>query len=164
MLNVQPKELRMRARVRKGFTLVEILIVVVILGILAAIVVPQFTNATQDAQGGNIQTQLETLNNQIELYRARSGATNADLATMFGGATPWQTLITEGYLKSEPKHPRFSDRAQAIAIVAGAPDAQGSGGGTTATGWHFWEDANGNFHIGASYFNEETGELEITVP
>ena len=38
----------------KGFTLVEILIVVVILGILAAIVVPQFTNATQDAQGGNL--------------------------------------------------------------------------------------------------------------
>ena len=55
----------MRARVRNAFTLVEILIVVVILGILAAIVVPQFTNATQDAQAGNIQTQLDTLNNQI---------------------------------------------------------------------------------------------------
>ena len=40
----------MRAQVRKAFTLVEILIVVVILGILAAIVIPQFTSASEDAQ------------------------------------------------------------------------------------------------------------------
>ena len=40
----------MRNRVSKAFTLVEILIVVVILGILAAIVIPQFTNASQEAQ------------------------------------------------------------------------------------------------------------------
>jgi type II secretion system protein G len=155
----------MRARVRKGFTLVEILIVVVILGILAAIVVPQFTNATQDAQAGNIQTQLETLNNQIELYRARTGATNDDLTAMFGGATPWQTLITQGYLKSEPKHPRYpNDPVAAKAIAFGEPDGNGSGGGSTANGWHFWIDANQNFHIGASYFNEDTGLLEIAAP
>ena len=35
--------------IRRGFTLIEILIVVVILGILAAVVVPQFTNAADDA-------------------------------------------------------------------------------------------------------------------
>jgi len=41
----------MVARTRKScFTLVEILIVVIILGILAAIVIPQFTNASQDAR------------------------------------------------------------------------------------------------------------------
>lgn len=163
----------MRARVRKGFTLVEILIVVVILGILAAIVVPQFTNATQDAQAGNIQTQLETLNNQIELFRARTGATNAELTAIFSGANPWDifisggalpvagTVVDGGYLKAEPRHPRFSDTAQRSAVVAGAPDpATGSGGGAATAGWHYWVDANGNFHIGASYFNEDTGEIE----
>jgi prepilin-type N-terminal cleavage/methylation domain-containing protein len=35
---------------KSGFTLVEILIVVIILGILAAIVIPQFTNASEDAR------------------------------------------------------------------------------------------------------------------
>jgi prepilin-type N-terminal cleavage/methylation domain-containing protein len=117
----------MRARVRKGFTLVEILIVVVILGILAAIVVPQFTNATQDAQGGNILTQLETLNNQIELYRARTAATNADLEAMFGGATPWQGLIAGGYLKSEPRHPRMPQ------ALAAAPTTPAGTSGSTPT-------------------------------
>ena len=44
-----------RNKSRKGFTLVEILIVVIILGILAAIVIPQFTNASEDARKSNMQ-------------------------------------------------------------------------------------------------------------
>ena len=60
---------------RRGFTLIEILIVVVILGILAAIVVPQFTNASQEATASSIRSQLQTLRGQIELYRVRNGGT-----------------------------------------------------------------------------------------
>ena len=41
-----------RNRNNKGFTLVEILIVVIILGILAAIVIPQFTNANPPVTKG----------------------------------------------------------------------------------------------------------------
>jgi general secretion pathway protein G len=88
----------MRTHVRKAFTLVEILIVVVILGILAAIVVPQFTNATQDAQAGNIKAQLDTLNNQIELFRARTNGA-PDLAT------DWDQMIDGGYIKAAPRNP-----------------------------------------------------------
>lgn len=62
----------MRTRVSKAFTLVEILIVVVILGILAAIVIPQFTSASEEAQVGNVQTQLQTIRSQIELFRVRN--------------------------------------------------------------------------------------------
>ncbi|MEO1510630.1 MAG: prepilin-type N-terminal cleavage/methylation domain-containing protein, partial [Planctomycetota bacterium] len=58
----------------RGFTLVEILIVVVILGILAAIVVPQFTNAAEEARGGNLASQIRSIENQLELFRARNGA------------------------------------------------------------------------------------------
>ena len=54
---------------RSGFTLVEILIVVIILGILAAIVIPQFTGASQDARKSNLASQVQTLKSQIELYR-----------------------------------------------------------------------------------------------
>ncbi len=52
-----------------GFTLVEILIVVIILGILAAIVIPQFTNASQDARKSSLTSQLQTLRSQVELYK-----------------------------------------------------------------------------------------------
>jgi general secretion pathway protein G len=54
---------------RKGFTLVEILIVVIILGILAAIVIPQFTNASEDARQSSVRSSLQTLRSQIELYK-----------------------------------------------------------------------------------------------
>jgi len=54
---------------RRGFTLIEILIVVVILGILAAIVIPQFSNASQTARESALQQDLFRLRQQIEIYR-----------------------------------------------------------------------------------------------
>ena len=57
-----------RAR-KTGFTLIEILIVVIILGILAAIVIPQFSSASNDARRSNVQTTAQTLRSQIALFR-----------------------------------------------------------------------------------------------
>ena len=53
---------------RKGFTLIEILIVVIILGILAAIVIPQFANATTDTKTAGVQTTAQTLRGAVQLY------------------------------------------------------------------------------------------------
>ncbi len=58
---------------RKGFTLVEILIVVVILGILAAIVVPQFTEASGDAKVSAVTSDLQTVRSQLQLYKLQHG-------------------------------------------------------------------------------------------
>ena len=56
-------------KVEKGFTLVEILIVVVILGILAAIVIPQFTSASTEAKESALQSDLQAMRSQIELFK-----------------------------------------------------------------------------------------------
>ena len=58
-----------KMKAKSGFTLVEILIVVVILGILAAIVIPQFTEASTEAKESSLCTDLQTVRSQIELYK-----------------------------------------------------------------------------------------------
>ena len=59
----------MTNRKSHGFTLVEILIVVVILGILAAIVIPQFSQASLEARESSLKSDLQAMRSQIELYK-----------------------------------------------------------------------------------------------
>lgn len=56
---------------KKGFTLVEILIVVVILGILAAIVLPRFSNASDTARASMMADDLRVLRIQILVYKSQ---------------------------------------------------------------------------------------------
>jgi type II secretion system protein G len=85
-----------RNQVKRGFTLIEILIVVVILGILAAIIVPQFTDAAQTAGASSARSQLQSLRSQIELHRVQNnGAAPANMAE----------LVTDGYIRSDPSWP-----------------------------------------------------------
>ena len=72
----------------RGFTLVEILIVVIILGILAAIVIPQFANASTDARTANLKTTLANVRNQIEVFKMQHNETAPALAGM------WTLLLT----------------------------------------------------------------------
>jgi prepilin-type N-terminal cleavage/methylation domain-containing protein len=152
-----------RRTVRKAFTLVEILIVVVILGILAAIVVPQFTNATQDAQAGNLKAQLSSLNRQIELYRARTNGSVPAVGTI------WSDLITGGYIKNAPVNPAFPGGGTAASDVATATDGTGS----ATAGWTLTSADSGTIGAAdyipantllASYFDEVTGLITPGTP
>src|SRR3954468_21850549 len=75
----------------KGFTLVEILIVVIILGILAAIVIPQFTNASTDARKNSLTSQLQTIRSQIEMFKLQHNDNLPDFATSQWGQMTAQT-------------------------------------------------------------------------
>ena len=60
-------------RYRPGFTLIEILTVVLILGILAALIVPNLTGFMSDATTSAAKSQLAAVRGQIEMYKLRHG-------------------------------------------------------------------------------------------
>jgi prepilin-type N-terminal cleavage/methylation domain-containing protein len=86
--------------VQRGFTLVELLIVVIILAILAAIVIPQFSSATRDAQEAALDSNLNALRSAIELYKAQHsgkypGAVAATGATCTVGSAGTGAINTQ---------------------------------------------------------------------
>lgn len=98
---------------RRGFTLIEILIVVIILGILAAIVIPQFSSASNDARKSNVQSTVQTLRSQVALYKLQHADTLPDLTTSWdplvkktdatGSTTPANGVQTFGpYMQDAP--------------------------------------------------------------
>jgi general secretion pathway protein G len=99
-----------RYQSRKGFTLVEILIVVIILGILAAIVIPQFTSASQDARRSAVQSTVQSVRSQVELYKLQHGDTLPDIVTSWAALTAQSEYpvgsgqMVGPYMQSEPEN------------------------------------------------------------
>ncbi|MEQ9460643.1 MAG: prepilin-type N-terminal cleavage/methylation domain-containing protein [Phycisphaeraceae bacterium] len=99
-------------RVGHGFTLVEILIVVVILGILAAVVIPQFSDAAETAKASSLVSQLQTVRSQLELYMIQHNGSYPDLSSNWNQMTQTTNISgsTSGsdfgpYLQKSPINP-----------------------------------------------------------
>jgi len=140
---------------RKGFTLVEILIVVIIIGILAAIVIPQFTEASNDARDSAVASDLQTMRSQVELYRMQH---TGNYPTVFDGTAACQmsnkTTIagvvdaagTFGpYLHSIPANP-YQPAATATTIK---DDWDGVAAVGSAFGWYY-HPASGQLEAGTA--------------
>lgn len=69
----------------RAFTLIEILIVVIILGILAAIVIPQFASASREAKTSSLVTTVQTLRGQIALFRLQHNDYLPGVSPVVGG-------------------------------------------------------------------------------
>jgi general secretion pathway protein G len=76
---------------KEGFTLIELLIVVIILGILAAIVIPQFSNASSEARESSLMSNLQSMRACIELYYFQH---NDVYPGSIGGASSWANFVT----------------------------------------------------------------------
>jgi general secretion pathway protein G len=127
-----------RKQTRSAFTLVEILIVVVIMAILAATIIPQFTDSTKDAKASTGKFNLHTLRSQIQLYRAHheGNAPGNDLAELMASTNSDGTIGTGAsypygpYISEMPVNP-FTNSATVKVITndpATAGDVTGTGG------------------------------------
>jgi general secretion pathway protein G len=123
----------MRTRTKSGFTLVEILIVVVILGILAAIVIPQFSQASTDAKVSSLQSDLQTLRSQIALYKIQHNDV-PPVATTFLTQMTGCTSVA-GVVGTKDTTYCFGPYLQAVPVNPFTNSA--SIGATTADGWNY---------------------------
>jgi general secretion pathway protein G len=142
-----------KMKAKSGFTLVEILIVVVILGILAAVVIPQFTEASTEAKTSSLCTDLQTVRSQIELYKVQHNdnlpgtVTGVSLEQALTGYTNVAGVIQTGpgtniygpYMQKFPTN-QFNDSA-VVVTGTGTTPATAPGGG----GW---------------WYNTDTGEFK----
>lgn len=139
---------------RHAFTLVEILIVVVILAILAAAIIPQFTVSTTDAKEAVMMQNLNTLRSQVGAYRVQHGglAPTANVANQLtqktnvdGTTTGTPTLGP--YLLLIPANPEVLDPnvQTTISIVSADPTAN-----TTTEAW-IYNTVNGRFYSATDY-------------
>ncbi|HEY2827138.1 MAG TPA: type II secretion system protein [Pirellulales bacterium] len=93
---------------RGGFTLIEVLIVVVIMAVLAATIIPQFASSTDDAKSSAVKFNLHTVRQQIEMYKLQH---NGAVPTLTGSNLPGMIFATDvtgannGTTTSDATHP-----------------------------------------------------------
>ncbi|MNJ23536.1 Type II secretion system protein G precursor [compost metagenome] len=99
------------AKRQRGFTLIEIMVVVVIIGVLGAVVVPQFMSRPDQAKVTAAKTDIQAIATSLEMYRLDNfnyPSTQQGLEALSSrplGAPAARNWNAQGYLKSLPIDP-----------------------------------------------------------
>lgn len=144
---------------RIAFTLIEVLIVVIIMAVLAATIIPQFSSSTNDAKESSMKFNLHTLRSQIEMYKVHHAGTKPLLATFedqmtkptsITGTTTGSDLDYGPYIQGEiPANP-FNNSAALVAVTTpGTEPAAIVAGGA---GWQYDESTGDFYPNNAEYY------------
>lgn len=110
----------MKLRSNPAFTLVEILIVVVILGILATIAIMGFAGATSDAQASSTASELQKIRRHIGVFQARH---IQQLPAVTAGDGTWGEIIGRDYLLSPPTNAWVGGPNSRVIVFGTGPDS-----------------------------------------
>lgn len=104
-------------RKQQGFTIVELLIVIVVIGILAALVITTYTGIQAKARNSKRQTDVQSVQTQVEAYFAQNGhyPSYADLSS-----TSWLSTNMKSLDQSAMHDPSASGTAITLSQTAGA--------------------------------------------
>jgi prepilin-type N-terminal cleavage/methylation domain-containing protein len=157
----------MKKSLHNAFTLIEVLIVAIIVGVLAATILPQFATSTKDAKMSNLKFNLRTVRSMLETYKEQHAgayppaASSADFANQMTQKTDQNTALnpTGGkcgpYIEgSIPINP--FNNSSAVVILKGNTQPTGPTG--SADGWQY-NPANGWFYPNNSEYFQETGSF-----
>ncbi len=108
----------MKNHCRNAFTLIEVLIVVIIVAVLAATIIPQFSTSTKEAKMSNLKFNLRIVRSQLEMYKEQhSGvyppaAAGADFKNQLTQKTDQNTTLDPSQRCLWPLHRgRHSDQS-----------------------------------------------------
>jgi len=146
-------------RNQSGFTLVELLIVVIILGILAAVVIPQFNTAAAESKEAALASNLATIRQAIELYKVQHNDTFPDSTIVVQLTTTTDVTGAAGTKYGPYIRNAFpSDPINSLATVTTGATMPAAAAG--AAGWvyctangEFRADCTGTGPSGTDYFD-----------
>lgn len=89
-----------------GFTLVELMVVVLIVGILVSVAIPVFQNAVANARAAACQANQRTISGVVALYQSNEGRTvTASEGVLEPGGSGWYAILIPHWVNGVPKCP-----------------------------------------------------------